>query len=365
MSTDKSAPRTPSSVLEPVSPASASSSPPDPEHAPILVVGTGRSGTTLLRLMLNAHSRIYLTHEASFYLYRSRLLRDLSGDDWLDHYLASPSFAWLQLDPERVRAGLPTPLRSDEIKRAMVRIMHLKAESYGKPRYGDKTPFHTRFLRMVFDDFPSARVIHIVRSPRHTIESLIRMPWAPASPGLSILLYRDRLREIEPFRDRIYEIRLEDLIEAPRKTMSGVLEFIGEPWEDRVLDHSRFAPSGDMPPFPWLQSARRAVRVEERPLSLSPAWVRIIEHETAVYMDRYGYLPEPLDREPSALDRLLARARDIPVAVGSIWRMLRVFLSLRTKPAETIQLLNSIDPSAWQYYPDFELPDSPSVGDKP
>ena len=42
----------------------------DPDEAPVFVVGTGRSGTTLLRQMLDAHPRIHVTHEAAFYFYR-------------------------------------------------------------------------------------------------------------------------------------------------------------------------------------------------------------------------------------------------------------------------------------------------------
>ena len=40
------------------------------DESPIFVIGTGRSGTTLLRQMLNAHPRIHITHEAGFYSYQ-------------------------------------------------------------------------------------------------------------------------------------------------------------------------------------------------------------------------------------------------------------------------------------------------------
>ena len=63
----------------------------DSSLSPIFVVGTGRSGTTLLRTMLNAHPRIYLTHEASFYV-AEVAARRLDGRAWLERYFESPSF---------------------------------------------------------------------------------------------------------------------------------------------------------------------------------------------------------------------------------------------------------------------------------
>ncbi len=79
--------------------------------APIFIVGTGRSGTTLLRLMRNAHPRIHLTHEASFYPGTRRPLRRAAGgQEWLDVYLRSFAFRWLGIHAADVRAVLPDSL---------------------------------------------------------------------------------------------------------------------------------------------------------------------------------------------------------------------------------------------------------------
>ena len=50
------------------------------------------------------------------------------------------------------------------------------------------------------------------------------------------LLAVELLQQVEPFEDRMLRVRLEDLLAAPRDTMSKVLEFVGEPWDDAVLD---------------------------------------------------------------------------------------------------------------------------------
>ena len=197
---------------------------PDPDRAPILVIGTGRSGTTLLRLLLNAHPRIYLTHEASFYL---------------------------------IRSGL-----------------------------------------------------------RATVASLLRMPWAASSVSLNSLFCLMRLREIRPFSGRIHEIRLEDLLIDTERVMRGVLEFVGEPFDDAVLDHVHHAPLDDVPPFPWFSTAKSAVRPPTGEPSwmrqLDPTWIRNIEQVHRSTMDRYGYQRAELDPEPGIAARQRARLADLP-----------------------------------------------------
>lgn len=145
----------------------------DPDRHPIFVVGTGRSGTTLVRMMLNAHPRIHLTHEASFYLLGG-LSRKATPREWLDRYLATVAFAWLGLDPERVREAAGD--RPPSVAVTVRAIMKMQAERHGKVRYGDKTPLHATKLPQIFEDFPGARVVNVVRDPRGGVASLLRMP---------------------------------------------------------------------------------------------------------------------------------------------------------------------------------------------
>ena len=177
----------------------------DPERSPIFVVGTGRSGTTLLRFMLSAHPRIYLTHEASFYVWESLLPKD----DFVESYLQTYSFRWMRVDPARVRARVVDPGRSAD---AFTAVMREKAAQYGRVRWGDKTPGHTHFLKRIFEDFPEAKVVHIVRDPRATVLSLCRMPWASKSPYANAVYCELDWKKAEPFRERMLQVRLEDLL---------------------------------------------------------------------------------------------------------------------------------------------------------
>jgi len=97
--------------------------------------------------------------------------------------------------------------------------MREKAALYGKPRFGDKTPGHAVCLPEIFTDFPDARVVHVVRDPRETVQSLQRMPWTPPSLVFNALYLADERNQIAKWRNRILEVRLEDLLAQPRPTM--------------------------------------------------------------------------------------------------------------------------------------------------
>ena len=339
----------------------------DPERCPIFVVGTGRSGTTLLRMMLNAHSRIYLTHEASFYLSTARLGRRATAAEWLARYRRTFSFAWLKLAEQEL--GDIAELQSAPMHRGFAMIMERKARQYGKVRYGDKTPLHTVHLASIRRDFPEARIIHIVRDPRATVASLIRMPWAPGSVGLNALYYEQQMKAVRRHEDSIHEILMEELLRDPERVMRGVLQYVGEEWDDAVLDHERHSPVDDVPPFPWFMSARRNVCPPKGPPSwrsdLSPAWIRIVESVTGRSMSGFGYETASLPREPGHRERFKARAREVPEAVRCISRLVGFARMGRRRklpdPREGMMALLQLNPDAWRHYPDFEIPEIPSV----
>lgn len=340
---------------------------PDADRAPIFIVGTGRSGSTLLRLMMCAHPRIYIAHEASFYVWEALGSKRRSAEEQLRAYFQTFSFRWLDIDPREVMAELELPLSRDELKLAYLAVMRVKAARYGRVRYGDKTPSHAAALGRIYEDFPDARVIHIVRDPRGTVLSLSHMPWASRSfYGNSVFVDIERA-QVEKYRDRMLQVRLEDLLAEPRDTMQRVLEFVGEPWDDAVLDHASHIPDpNDMPPLPWLSTAaRKRGTPRARWQDMSPRHIRAVERLTRKCMRAHGYERAELLDEPGRLAVLWAWMSSVPEAFRFWFHYARLGLHLRTPSNcdsdETKRLLERLNPEAWPRYPGLEIPDPPPL----
>jgi hypothetical protein len=97
------------------------------ETTPIIIGGSHRSGTTLLRRLLNGHPRIFCPAEIKFH-------KDLLGqfpEDPLAHGRLGSSISAL---------GLPTEVWLDEFGRAFVRCIDMAARLHGKARWADKNP---------------------------------------------------------------------------------------------------------------------------------------------------------------------------------------------------------------------------------
>jgi hypothetical protein len=338
----------------------------DPARAPIFVVGTGRSGTTLLRNMLCAHPRIYVAFETMYYFYEGLYRRRRPRPEFLEYYFHTVYFRWLGVDPAPILASLPDPSTPGWSGLAFAAILRAKAAQYGRVRFGDKTPLHAGKLGRIFADFPDARVIHIVRDPRGTAHSLSRMPWASASLMVNANYMRTEHRQVAKFRNRILGVKLEDLLAEPRATMARILEFCGEPWDDAVLDHAHNLPAkDDVPPYPWLSSAATERVASAPPWSkLTPVETRMVEFIARDVMHAHGYAPAPLEREPSRLAVHWAGIREIPAYL----RLLAIWAPTlwRARRVENIDdcwqgFLRRMNPGAWSQYPGFELPPIPPI----
>lgn len=340
---------------------------PDPDSPPIFVVGTGRSGTTLLRMMLCAHPRIHLTHEGSFYIWQALFPKKHDGEALLRHYVQSASFRWLHVDPRPLLDALPKPVSREEAHRFFTLTMQAASASYGKPRWGDKTPNHANHLDLLYRDHPDARVVRIVRDPRATVRSFQRMPWATRSLlGATALCEMER-KAVAPFRDRLLEVRLEDLSSDPRGTMEAVLDHVGEPWDDAVLAHHEHLPQpDDLPPVPWFQGAKKPLRPpREKGSPRDPAEERLLEWLHRRSLAEHGYAPTALAQEPSWFAKVWRALRDLPEflhALGAAGRLARIAQDpARADGPEQEAALRRLNPAAWAAMPELTWPRAPAL----
>ena len=220
---------------------------------PIFIVGANRSGTTLLRLILNAHSHIAIPEEV---LYFRSQIHGLSIDDWDTVSLNEQQFTAIvkdfvgrveipDLDKPAVTQSimmLPRNLRSPYRG-----LMEYWTAAQGKVRWGEKTPGNLFYADIINEMFPDACFIHMVRDPRPGVYSMERVWFFPEDIIFNALsrhkhmtVGRQTLENAVP-ADRIMTLRYEDLVAEPERIVSEVCEFIGEEYEPGMMAYHRGA----------------------------------------------------------------------------------------------------------------------------
>ncbi len=205
------------------------------DERPILIAGSGRSGSTLLRELLNAHRELSIGPETGvFNVYpEATRLAGLSG---------------LSVDRIR-RIYYQSHTRGDFFQRLNRTLM----EGAGKTQWGEKTPSHIRHLTMIFRSFPQARLIHSLRDGRDVVCSLRTHPKYRWSDGTRVetgiinpwdecvdAWLRDVKSGLE-WRDdpRYLEVRYEALVANPEATLRSLLSWLGLAWDAGMLERYR------------------------------------------------------------------------------------------------------------------------------
>ncbi len=279
---------------------------PDPgrmETAPVFVVGNGRCGSTLLRLMLNAHPQLAIMGEIHYFDRIVRLkqhVADLSTRENRDRFFAMlprvegmDYLADLEAQLDAVRPQLEAHEEpSYELFYRM--LMESYARSESASRFGDKSLEHVRHLDRLVELFPDAKIIHLVRDPRAVVESMLRMPWAPDDVVANSSKWRVNVWAAARFAqssDRMLETRYEDLVTAPERELRRICEFLKEDYDPRMLQYHKTAGTY-IRNEPWKQGTTSPVTrstVEQWRERVPPRRIALIESIAGRLMTRYGY----------------------------------------------------------------------------
>jgi hypothetical protein len=212
---------------------------------PVFVVGCPRSGTTLLRIILDGHSRLSIPPESHFVVALDR--RGDRGLVTVDDILAHPRWEHWDIDDDEVRRAVETrrPTAYAELIRT---VFECYAASRGKVRWGDKTPGYVSYIPRLLRLFPEAQIVHIIRDGREVAASMVEQPWGPKRAVVAAYRWRRKVgagrragRRLQP--DQYLELRLEDLIAAPELVVRRLCAFLDESFEPEMLDYPARAPA--------------------------------------------------------------------------------------------------------------------------
>jgi Sulfotransferase family len=232
---------------------------------PLLVLGVRRSGTTLLRVMLDRSPELAVPDESYFV---PQLAHRHGRRPTLDAFVADlrrlPTLKEWDLRVAAVEERLTPRMTTGA---AIAAIYEAYAAARGKPRWGDKTPMYMEYLPLLRRLFPDARFVHLIRDGRDAALSFLSMPegvvtrtWAyPTSAADFACQWRAEVRAARALGRRVgpsryLELRYEALVEDPERELRRICAFAGLSFEPAMLG---FAGEVDVSRKPHQQSLTR------------------------------------------------------------------------------------------------------------
>jgi hypothetical protein len=287
-------------------------------HDPIFLAGSDRSGVGLLGDILDGHPDVAISRRINFWTFYAGRYGSLEVTENLDRCLE---------DMWRFRRVTDLGIDLDDVKRRFLdrgdisygglfsAIGDCHAMARGKAAWGEKSLNSERHADVIFDSFPEARMVHVLRDPRDRHVSVMshrggKRAGVLGTTAVSVDSERRAARNARRYGSRYMVLRYEDLVSSPETHLTAVCDLIGVPYLPSLIAGG--SPDGDG----IVMHAGSVGRYAE---DATPFHVAMIERLSRNGMRRRGY---PLDRpELSTPQRLWLALGAIPVG----WVFLRVW----------------------------------------
>lgn len=221
---------------------------------PVFIVGCDRSGTTLLRLMLNQSPILHIPQESKFIVSLQKnqelygdftkphqrwfFIRDLQTNQATSKTFTFPIF---NITIEEAEATLIEAAPTDFFGAAAA-MFTASALKCGKQRWGDKTPHQIKHISFLAKVFPDAKFIHMIRDGRDVAISIRQAGWRG---GKILKIARYWKKQVEAGKlagavldeSRYFEVYYEQLIEQPEKILKDLCKWLKIEYTPQMLKY--------------------------------------------------------------------------------------------------------------------------------
>jgi hypothetical protein len=251
------------------------------------IAGSPRSGTTLMTAMLDDHPDLVVFPEEHLYvrpqdlpgddsrpvlreILKEKVVLRLQGKDSFLDAMHEEGRDYADFDYQRFEAevdacfqsilGEPHGAKRSVTALGLIALMTAFARVTGNEQHSRwvlKNPHYELYWQQLFADFPSARMIYLVRDPRDVILSrtIKKDKKKHLRQGGDVLSWKDEAIALKPsvrflkqwehsinayleikeaFPGQIMRVRYEDLVASPREVMREVSEFLGVGWNESL-----------------------------------------------------------------------------------------------------------------------------------
>ena len=295
---------------------------------PVFVLGSPRSGNTLLACLLNKHPDLLILFETNLYntlrqRWQRRVRRGAGpADAFVETVMGTLGRKWSPETSDVVvrRADVEAAAAAGQPDYGRMTAAYvgtlMRATKPTARRWGDKTPHHMARVEAILAAHPDAQFVHVYRDPRDVVASLTKPTFPHASDSalynaevvLQYLGLFERSRARIP-AGQLLDLRYEALVEDPEASLRAVCAFLGVAYSPAMLE-------------PAPAAVRRTVghptykgweRIRPQPASLPAGLAPLVAARLDAVIDRYGY-PRVAAR-PGALVRAAAAVRTAPFRV--------------------------------------------------
>jgi len=288
---------------------------------PIFIVGCPRSGTTILAAILNAHPEIATATETHFFNYISQEKKydwknftEKHFELFLDESRIVDFFTLSKISKEDLRLkfrALKLSSKPEHNKKEVFNILiNALVQKKEKQLFCEKTPQHLQNVDEIMKLYPQAKIIHLIRDGRDTVNSLMKMPWRPDGLLNNSRFWQTYIKlgqrlENKLDKENFLTVKYEDLLRQPQDIIKSICGFISVEFTDSMITRDSKEAQGSENIFSDWESSWKHKSLEEIDSTRIGAWEkeldvedqRILNWHQAKVLKTLGYETEKVKLE--------------------------------------------------------------------